>query len=117
MVSQQLDLEALFSDAPQSAVVAPQTTLGHIHLHVGNLDQAQAFFQGLGLELIEGDYPGARFLAADGYHHHIGINLWARGRTAPAGSTGLLAYQIAIQNKATRILTDPNGAQVKVVAI
>ena len=37
-------------------------------------------------------YAGALFLAAGGYHHHIGLNTWARGRTAPAGATGLVSY-------------------------
>lgn len=114
MVSERLELEALLAEAKAGRGLDPQTTLGHIHLHVGDLDQAQAFFQGLGMELTQGDYPGARFLAADGYHHHIGINLWARGRTAPANSTGLLAFQIALQNRPPRTLTDPNGAWVQI---
>ncbi len=117
MVSEPLNLEDLLSQASQSSALEAQTTLGHLHLHVRDLDQAQAFFEGLGLTLMQGDYPGARFLAADGYHHHIGINLWARGRTAPAGSTGLLAYQLAIRGRGQETLTDPNGAQVRVVAL
>lgn len=117
MVSERLDLEALLSEVPRSAVLEPHTTLGHIHLHVGNLDEAQAFFQGLGMELMQGDYPGARFLAADGYHHHIGINLWARGRVAPANSTGLVTYQIALQNHPTQTLADPNGALAQIVPL
>jgi catechol 2,3-dioxygenase len=117
MVSEPLNLEALLAEAWAGQGLDPQTTLGHIHLHVRDLDEAQAFFEGLGMELMQGDYPGARFLAADGYHHHIGINLWARGRTAPAHSTGLLAYQIALQNRPPQTLTDPNGAQVQVVTL
>ncbi|WP_337870981.1 VOC family protein [Meiothermus sp.] len=117
MVSERLELEALLAEAKAGRGLVPQTTLGHIHLHVGDLDKAQAFFQGLGMELTQGDYPGARFLAADGYHHHIGINLWARGRTAPAHSTGLLAYEIALQNRPPQTLTDPNGAWVQIVPL
>jgi catechol 2,3-dioxygenase len=117
MVSERLDLEALLSEAPQSGIIAPHTTLGHLHLHVGELDQAQGFFEQLGMKLTQGDSPGARFLAADGYHHHIAINLWARGRTAPAGSTGLLGYQIAIRGEVSRTLTDPSGALLKVVGL
>lgn len=117
MVSERLDLEALLSEVPRSAVLEPHTTLGHIHLHVGNLDEAQAFFQSLGMELMQGDYPGARFLAADGYHHHIGINLWARGRIAPANSTGLVTYQIALQNHPTQTLADPNGVLLQIVPL
>ncbi|MDW8424575.1 MAG: VOC family protein [Meiothermus sp.] len=117
MVSERLDLQALLSEARSSGPLDPQTTLGHLHLHVRDLDEAQAFYEGLGLALMQGDYPGARFLAADGYHHHIGINLWARGRTAPKEATGLLAYQIALRGRSPQTLTDPNGAEVRVLAL
>ncbi len=117
MVSERLELEALLTEADVGTGLDPQTTLGHLHLHVRDLDEAQAFFQGLGLELMQGDYPGARFLAADGYHHHIGINLWARGRTAPPGATGLLGYRMAFRGQAPQTLTDPNGAWVQIVPL
>ncbi len=112
MVSQPLDLETLLAEAPKGAGLEAQTTLGHLHLHVGDLDEAQAFFEGLGLRLTQGDYPGARFLAADGYHHHIGINRWAQGRTASAQATGLLGYRLALRGRSAQTLTDPNGAWV-----
>ncbi len=114
MVSERLELEALLAEARTAQGLDPQTRLGHIHLHVRDLDEAQAFFEGLGMKLMQGDYPGARFLAADGYHHHIGINLWARGRTAPPHATGLLAYRMAIRGATPQRLTDPNGALVQV---
>lgn len=117
MVSERLDLDALLSEATSSASLDPKTTLGHLHLHVRDLDEAQAFFEQLGLTLTQGDYPGARFLAADGYHHHIGINLWARGRTASKDTTGLLSYQMAIRGRAPQTLTDPNGAQVQITTL
>ncbi|GEM83367.1 VOC family protein [Meiothermus hypogaeus] len=117
MVSMPLDLQALLAEAKRSEPLDPETALGHLHLHVRDLDEAQAFYQGLGLQLMQGDYPGARFLAADGYHHHIGINLWARGRTAPKDATGLLSYQIAIQGQAPQTQTDPNGTQVRITTL
>ncbi|WP_299430924.1 VOC family protein [uncultured Meiothermus sp.] len=117
MVSEPLDLDALLLESPLGATLEPQTTLGHLHLHVGNLDEAQTFYQGLGMALIPRDYPGARFLAADNYHHHLGINLWARGRTAPADSTGLLAYRVALEGRPAQTLTDPNGALVEIVPL
>lgn len=59
------------------------TTLGHVHLHVGQLDEAAAFYQD-GLGLVEtARLPGARFLAAGGYHHHLGINAWATAAPPP----------------------------------
>ncbi len=117
MVSERLELEALLAEADVGTGLDPETTLGHLHLHVRDLDEAQAFFQGLGLELMQGDYPGARFLAADGYHHHIGINLWARGRAAPASATGLLGYRMGLRGHPSQTLTDPNGAWVQVVPL
>lgn len=61
------------------------TTMGHVHLHVHDLDQAAAFYhQGLGLDKVVWSYPGALFLSAGGYHHHLGLNTWATG-ARPAG--------------------------------
>ena len=112
MYSRQLDLENLLAEAPQSAGLDAATTFGHLHLHVADLDQAEAFFTGLGMAVMQRDYPGARFLAADGYHHRMGNNLWAKGRTAPPESTGLLEYSLALWGREPATLTDPNGTQV-----
>ena len=61
------------------------TTIGHVHLHVGTLDTAAAFYhRALGLDLTVWGYPGALFLSAGGYHHHLGLNTWAAG-AIPAG--------------------------------
>ena len=62
------------------------TTVGHVHLHVGDLAAAAAFYhQGLGLDAVVSSYPGALFLSAGGYHHHLGLNTWAGPDAAPAG--------------------------------
>lgn len=54
------------------------TTVGHVHLHVGDLAQAAAFYaEGLGFDRTVWHYPGALFLGAGGYHHHLGTNTWA----------------------------------------
>jgi catechol 2,3-dioxygenase len=59
------------------------TVMGHMHLHVGDIEQAARFYRdGLGLEATVSSYPGALFLAAGDYHHHLGVNTWA-GRDAP----------------------------------
>lgn len=61
------------------------TTIGHVHLHVGDIEQASAFYhEALGLDKVVWNYPGALFLSAGGYHHHLGTNTWARG--APSAS-------------------------------
>ncbi len=116
MGSERLDLEALLTESP-AKILDPQTSFGHLHLHVADLDQAQAFYAQIGLELTQGDYPGARFLAADGYHHHLGTNLWARGRTAPAESTGLIGYEVARAGSTSHTLIDPNGIPMQVVGL
>lgn len=61
------------------------TTIGHIHLHVGDLDIATAFYHSaLGFDVMVWNYPGALFLAAGGYHHHLGINTWASRAPHPS---------------------------------
>jgi catechol 2,3-dioxygenase len=72
--------------------VHPQTRIGHIHLKVADLDRAIGFYCGvLGFEVTQRYGPGAAFLSAGGYHHHIGLNTWeSRGGTPPPpGHTGL----------------------------
>jgi catechol 2,3-dioxygenase len=60
------------------------TVMGHLHLHVGDIDTASRFYHdALGLDPTVWSYPGALFLSAGGYHHHLGVNTWA-GRAAPA---------------------------------
>lgn len=71
--------------------------IGHVHLKVADLDRAIGFWSGiLGLEIMQRLGDQAAFLAAGGYHHHIGLNTWeSRGGTPPApGHTGL--YHVAL---------------------
>lgn len=54
------------------------TVLGHVHLHVGDIAAASSFYsEGLGFDRTVWDYPGALFMSAGGYHHHLGTNTWA----------------------------------------
>lgn len=76
--------------------VHPETTVGHIHLKVSDLDRAIAFYRDyLGFELKRKVGTSAAFMSAGGYHHHIGLNTWeSRGGTPPPpGTTGL--YHVA----------------------
>ena len=76
--------------------IHPETRIGHVHLKVSNLDRALSFYRDvLGFELQQ-TYPGALFLSAGGYHHHIGLNIWeSRNGPPPApGTSGL--YHLAI---------------------
>lgn len=55
------------------------TTMGHIHLHVLNLEDSDKHYKGtIELEKML-DYPGAGFFSRDGYHHHVGMNMWLQG--------------------------------------
>jgi catechol 2,3-dioxygenase len=60
------------------------TVIGHVHLHVGDIGAASDFFhRALGLDQVVWSYPGALFLSAGGYHHHLGLNTWAGADAAP----------------------------------
>jgi catechol 2,3-dioxygenase len=79
------------------------TAMGHVHLHVGDLAAASAFFsEALGFDRTVWHYPGALFLAASGYHHHLGTNTWAgSGATPPtAEDAQLLEWTIDLLDQA-----------------
>ncbi len=79
MATNRLDLQALFNDAGKEAWegrLPVSSSLGHVHLQVNDLAAGLHFYESvLGLEHMT-SYPGAEFLAAGGYHHHVGINTW-----------------------------------------
>ena len=81
---------------PSDKPIDTGVRIGHVHLKVADIDRALAFYSGvLGFELMQ-QRPGAAFISAGGYHHHIGLNTWeSRGGSPPAmGTTGL--YHLAI---------------------
>jgi len=86
MATLPLDLENLRragEEAPWESMPGG-TTIGHLHLHVGDLGRASAFYHdALGLDRTAWSYPGALFLSAGGYHHHLGLNTWARSDRPP----------------------------------
>ncbi|HJR16492.1 MAG TPA: VOC family protein [Gemmatimonadales bacterium] len=80
------------------------TSIGHVHLHVGNLEQASAFYsEALGFDRTVWHYPGALFFAAGGYHHHLGTNTWAGSGAAPPApeDAGLLEWTIELPEAAS----------------
>ena len=96
------DLAAAGGDAPWAGMPAG-TRVGHVHLHVGDLAAAGAFYgDALGLERTVWSYPGALFLAAGGYHHHLGTNTWAGPRAAPPadGDARLLWWTMELPDAA-----------------
>lgn len=75
------------------------TTMGHVHLHVGDLALASRFYSAaLGFDLTVWSYPGALFLSAGGYHHHLGTNVWAGPAARPPGTdeAQLLEWSLAL---------------------
>ena len=77
----------------------PGTRMGHVHLHVGDIERASAFYHAaLGLDRMVWNYPGALFLAAGGYHHHLGLNTWAGANARPASENDarLLEWRIML---------------------
>lgn len=82
------------------------TIIGHVHLHVGDLRLSRAFYEGkLGFNVV-GDYAqmSAIFVSAGGYHHHIGMNIWAgAGAALPSANTvGLAYFTIVFPSAASR---------------
>jgi len=78
--------------------IDPRVDIGHVHLKVSQLDRAIAFYRDvLGFELMHRYGDQAAFMAAGGYHHHIGLNTWESlgGSPPPRGTTGL--YHVAIR--------------------
>jgi catechol 2,3-dioxygenase len=80
------------------------TSMGHVHLHVGDLARASEFYHdALGLDSMVWSYTGALFLAAGGYHHHLGVNTWAGHGAEPARAdeARLLAWQLVLPDAAS----------------
>ncbi|SIP95130.1 catechol 2,3-dioxygenase [Rhizobium sp. RU35A] len=104
MATDRLDLQALYDSAPKGAWGGMEdgTAIGHIHLQVGNIPEADSFYRDvLGLKIMA-RYPGASFFATGGYHHHVAANIWnSRGAgTRSTGMTGLANYTLKFNDPA-----------------
>ncbi len=147
MSTEALDVDNLLASVGKSSAQAGTLSppdLGHIHLRVTDLAQAERFFhEFLGLAVTQRSYPGALFFSAGGYHHHIAVNTWGSPAAAPPGSTGLISYRLIVpvpeilyclKNRAPLLgyesiaesdsngrdilkLRDPNGAWLEVRSI
>jgi len=100
------DLVAELDEAPadpeRDRSVPAATRIGHIHLQVSELREIEAFYNGvLGFDVTVRSYPGALFVSAGGYHHHIGLNTWhSRGAAAPPpGAVGLSSYEVRLEDQ------------------
>jgi catechol 2,3-dioxygenase len=87
MATDPIDAAAIVASAGETrwTGMPAETTMGHVHLHVGDITTAQQFYsEALGFDRTVWEYPGALFMAAGGYHHHLGTNTWAgSGAKAP----------------------------------
>ncbi len=144
MATLPLDLDSILRELPAESAseqpVPAGTRVGHVHLNVADLRDSERFYtEGLGLDVTVRSYPGALFVAAGGYHHHIGLNTW-NGEGAPSpqrGAIGLERFEIVTRGReataavADRLealgfsietpdgeidAVDPAGIQVRVIA-
>jgi len=78
------------------------TVIGHVHLYVRELDSAEAFYhRALGLDKVVWGYPGALFMSAGGYHHHLGTNTWAAGAPLTTDDDArLLEWEVVVPTPA-----------------
>jgi catechol 2,3-dioxygenase len=123
MLTEPLDAESLLAAAAGEAWngMPRGTTIGHVHLHVGDLDRAANFFHAaLGLDKMVWSYRGALFLAAGGYHHHLGVNVWAGSSAiAPAEHEArLLDWELVVPDadELSGIAASLDGAGTEVLA-
>ncbi|HEX6586216.1 MAG TPA: VOC family protein [Solirubrobacterales bacterium] len=106
MSTEPLDLDGVLrelrKEEPDRGMLAG-TRIGHVHLNVADLTAAEAFYSGaLGFDITVRGYPGALFVSAGGYHHHVGLNTWA-GEGAPpppSGSRGLEYFEVSLPGMA-----------------
>ena len=107
MATLALDLDGVLDELRVASQLqehaAAGTRIGHVHLQVADLAAAEAFYHGvLGFDVIVRAYPGALFVSAGGYHHHVGLNTWhsAGAAPAPAGSVGLRSFTVELPDAA-----------------
>ena len=113
MTTVPLDEESLLRAAKESpgglrwSGIPAGTVIGHVHLHVADLERAANFYHvGLGLDKVVWNYPGALFMSAGGYHHHLGTNTWAAGAPlAEPNDARLLEWELWVPSA-----TDADGA-------
>jgi len=102
MATLPLDLDGVLGELRREDAEAGMpagTRIGHVHLNVSDLGAAETFYSGaLGFDVTVRGYPGALFVSAGGYHHHLGLNTWAGEGVPPppSGSRGLREFEIVL---------------------
>ena len=107
MATLPLDLDSILgelgADEEEPNGMAAGTTIGHVHLQVADIPSAEGFYNGgIGLDVMVRSYPGALFLSAGGYHHHLGLNTWQSegAPPPPEGALGLDRYELVLPSEA-----------------
>lgn len=107
MTTDPVDIDGLLaaSEGLQWTGLPAETIIGHVHFHVGSLSKAKAFYVDLlGFELTANYGSAAMFISAGGYHHHVGLNVWA-GQGAPAAPpdvAGIDYFTLVLPNEEER---------------
>jgi len=122
MATDPLDLQAIHdepgAETPWNGLEAG-TIMGHVHLHVPHIDTAEAFYCGrIGFDPVVRRYPGALFVSAGGYHHHLGLNTWVGigAPPPPDNAVGLRSFTIESASLQPAILDDEStGVQTVLV--
>ncbi len=102
MGSASLDAQGLLADSDPAGTWAglpAGTRIGHVHLRVSYLEEAERFYtRGLGFDVMQRYAGTAAFFSAGGYHHHIGVNTWAGvgAPSPPPGAIGLKHVVLAV---------------------
>jgi catechol 2,3-dioxygenase len=141
MATDPLDVDSLLSEPGATAWsgMPVGTTIGHMHLNVGDIPAAERFYAKLiAFDVMVRRYPGALFMSAGGYHHHLGTNTWSRGAAAPEmNEAQLLHWELVVPDDseiraigdrlraggvtstaadAALVARDPFGTAVRIVA-
>jgi catechol 2,3-dioxygenase len=120
MATLPLDVDDIIGElggSPDPAPTAtPDTHIGHVHLQVRDIPETEQFYAGeLGFDVTVRSYPGALFVSAGGYHHHLGLNTWAGAGAPPppAGARGLDRFEICVpdESELERIESKVDGSE------
>jgi catechol 2,3-dioxygenase len=118
------ELLAAAEGAPEhpGSGLAAATVIGHVHLHVSRLADAQRFYVDvIGFELMQRYGPSALFVSAGGYHHHVGLNTWAGvgAPPPPPGAIGLRHFDVKLPAEAAiaDVLLRVRGAGIPVESV
>ncbi len=117
MATNPLNAPALLRQAGTFKGFSEGLRLGHMHLNVGDLERSIEFYRKLGMDLMVGLAHSADFLSWDGYHHHLGINVWAGRNARPEEPDmyGLDFFEIKRPGLAAAEMQDPDGVTVRML--